>query len=122
MKYRTLTTRIEKQIAFLPHTELRLTATLALEELTTRRNNWVEKMYRRFSDKENAGMAAFFRMSDPANGWLTDRVIVNCFKDKSRSKISVGVARLAPNDEFDFRTGVAIAFARAMGEPVPDLF
>ena len=114
--------QIKAKIAFMPSTELRLTATLAQEELTARRNDWVEKMYRRFSDKENAGMAAFFRMSDPADGWLTDRVIVNCFKDKRRSKISVGMARLAPNDEFDFRTGVAIAFARAMGEQVPDLF
>lgn len=114
--------QIKAKVAFMPSTELRLMAEFAQEELTTRRNCWVEDMYRRFSAKENAGMATAIRMSDPGDSWLTDRVVVTCFKDKNRSKVSVGMARLAPHDEFDFRTGVAIAFARAMGMQVPDLF
>lgn len=117
--------RIEKQIkakvVCMTPTELRLMAEFAGEELTARRDNWVEQMYKRFSDKENIGMACAVQMF--AHGtWATDRVVVTCFTSKNRSNASVGVARLSPKDCFDYRTGVAIAFARAMGEPVPDLF
>jgi hypothetical protein len=112
---------IKAKVTSMTPTELRLMAEFAGEELTTRRDNWVEQMYKRFSAKEDMGMACAVQMF--ARGtWATDRVVVTCFTSKNRSNASVGVARLSPNDEFDYRTGVAIAFARAMGEPVPDLF
>lgn len=114
--------RIKSKVHSMPATDLRLTAQLAGEELDMRRDRWVNKMYNRFFSMETTGMATAFRMSSPRNDWKTDRVVVNCFKDNNRSEISVGVARLAPNDKFDYYTGVAIAFARAMGESVPDLF
>ena len=117
--------KIEKQIkakiACMTPTELRLMADFASEELTIRRDNWVEKMYKRFSAKEDTGMACAVQMF-ARDTWKTDRVVVTCFMSKNRSNASVGVARLSPHDCFDYRTGVAIAFARAMGEPVPDLF
>lgn len=114
--------QVEANVARMTATELRLMAEISLDELTTRRNIWVGDMYQRFSCKENVGMACSLRMFDPNSPWNADRVVVTVFKDKNRSDASVGVARLSPKDCFDYRIGVAIAFARAMGEPVPDLF
>lgn len=112
---------IKAKVTSMTPTELRLMAEFADEELTARRIDWVEKMYKRFSVKEDVGMACAVQMF-PRDTWATDRVVVTCFTSKNRSDASVGVARLSPKDCFDYRTGVAIAFARAMGEPVPDLF
>jgi hypothetical protein len=112
---------IKTKVTSMTPTELRLMAEFADEELTTRRSDWVEKMYKRFSVKEDVGMACAVQMF-PRDTWATDRVVVTCFTSKNRSDASVGVSRLSPKDCFDYRTGVAIAFARAMGEPVPDLF
>lgn len=114
--------QVEAKVAKMGATELRLMAEIAQDELMTRRNIWVNDMYQRFSCKENIGMACSMRMYDPESVWNADRVVVTVFKDKNRSNASVGVARLSPQDCFDYRIGVAIAFARAMGEPVPDLF
>ena len=113
---------VEKKVGSLSDTELRLTCALAEEELDMRRACWVHEMYQRFVKKEDASMAFATRAYNPNNRWSVDRVIVTCFTDKSRSKVSTGVSRVFPEDFFDFETGVAIAFARAIGEPVPDLF
>lgn len=113
---------VEKKVGSLSNTELRLTCALAEEELDMRRSSWVHEMYQRFVKKDDANMAFATRAYNPNNRWTVDRVIVTCFTDKSRSKVSTGVSRVSPEDFFDFETGVAIAFARAIGEPVPDLF
>ena len=114
--------QVEAKVAKMGATELRLMAEIAQDELMTRRNIWVNDMDQRFSCKENIGMACTMHMYDPESEWNADRVVVTCFKSKSRAEASVGVARLSPQDCFDYRIGVAIAFARAVGEPVPDLF
>lgn len=113
---------VEKKIGSMSATELRLTAHLANEELDMRRECWVQEMYGRFSEQEDRNMAFATRCYTPDNNWAVDRVIVNCFTDKSRSKVATGMSRVSPCDFFDYNTGVAIAFARAIGEPVPDLF
>jgi hypothetical protein len=116
--------RIKKKIGPMPTTELRLTAQLAEEELRMRRDRWVNEMYERFFNKETVGMAEAIRVYKPNDSYVVDRIIVNCFMDKSRSKVATGLSRVSPDDtsNFDYYIGVAIAFARAMGEPVPDLF
>lgn len=113
---------VKNRVAFMSHAELRLTAEFALDELIARRERWVDDTYRRFQEQERKGMASAFQVPSPDDVWATDRVIVTCFTNKNRSKVSVGMARLTPGDVFDFRTGAAIAFARAQGKPVPDLF
>lgn len=113
---------VEKKVGSLSDTELRLTCALTYRELDMRRSSWVHEMYQRFVKKEVANMAFATRAYNPNNRWSVDRVIVTCFTDKSRSKVSTGVSRVSPCDFFDFETGVAIAFARAIGEPIPDLF
>lgn len=114
--------QIKKNISTLTATELRLTVAAAQDELNTRRDCWVNEMHDRFWHMNCAGKAFDTCLSNPHNYWLTDRVVVTCFKDKNRSQASVGVARLSPNDSYDRHIGIAIAFARAMGEEVPDLF
>lgn len=111
---------VEKKVGSLTNTELRLTCALAEEELDMRRSSWVREMYQRFNQQSNTDMA--YATIAYGGDWNADRIIVNRFKDKGRSKVATGVARLSPGDNFDYNTGVAIAFARAMGEPVPDLF
>ena len=113
---------VENKVGSMSATELRLTAHLANEELEMRRLCWVEEMYGRFSEREDRNMAFATRCYTPDNNWAIDRVIVHCFTDKSRSKVVTGMSRVSPCDFFDYNTGVAIAFARAIGEPVPDLF
>lgn len=113
---------VENKVGSMSPTELRLTANLANEELDMRRVCWVEEMYGRFSEKKDANMAFSAHAHNPKNHWIIDRVVVTCFTDKSRSKVTTGVSRVSPDDRFDYNTGVAIAFARAIGEPVPDLF
>ena len=114
--------RVRNKVAFMPSPELRLMVEFAGAELTARRERWVDDMYQCFREQERKGMASAFQIPSPDDVWATDRVVVTCFTDKNRSKASVGVARLAPGDVFDFRTGAAIAFARAKGKQVPDLF
>lgn len=113
---------VEKKVGSMSATELRLTAHLANEELEMRRACWVEEMYSRFSEKKDANMAFSTHTHNPKDYWVIDRVVVTCFTDKSRSKVTTGMSRVSPCDHFDYNTGVAIAFARAIGEPVPDLF
>ena len=111
---------VENKVLSMSAPELRLTAHLASEELNKRRSNWVREMFQRFNQQSNTDMA--YATIAYGGDWNADRIIVNRFKDKGRSKVATGVARLSPGDNFDYNTGVAIAFARAMGEPVPDLF
>ena len=113
--------KITGNVSTMGATELRLTANAAQAELTSRRNSWVGEKNERFQELERSGRAVVNEVSDPADYWRNDRVVVTVL-DKSRSKASVGMARVAPGDRYDFRIGIAIAFARAMGEEVPDLF
>lgn len=122
MKNNSMFNRVEKKVASMSPTELRLTCQLAERELDMRRSCWVHEMYGQFSDMERIGMAYAIRGATPDDRWAHDRIIVNCFTDKNRSKVTAGMSRLSPGDFFDYHTGVAIAFARAVGEPVPDLF
>ena len=113
--------KISGNVSTMGATELRLTASVAQAELTSRRDFWVGEKNERFQKMQGFGRAVVNEISDPVEYWRDDRVVVTVL-DKSRSKASVGMARVAPGDQYDFRTGIAIAFARAMGEEVPDLF
>lgn len=113
--------KISGNVSTMGATELRLTANAAQVELTSRRNSWVKEKNERFQKMQGFGRAVVNEISDPVEYWRDDRVVVTVL-DKNRSKASVGMARVAPSDQYDFRTGIAIAFARAMGEEVPDLF
>lgn len=113
---------IQTKVTTLTPVELRLVAGFAQDELDKRRSSWVQTMCDRFADKEDRNMAVATRVHSPNTDWEVDRVIVNCFIDESRSKVVTGISRVHPKDYFDHFVGVAIAFARAMGEPVPDLF
>ena len=114
--------QMKKQVATSTAIQLRLLAQYAQEELDARRNRWVHDMYEQFCELENSNMATAIQVYRPDDRWTIDRVVVTYFTDKNRSKVSAGVSRLSPNDIFDYRTGVAIAFARAQGKEVPDLF
>ena len=91
-------------------------------ELAGRKWRWVDAMATRYRRLEGAGLATSVIVTDPLNG-VCDRMIVEVFTDESRRKVKTGLACCAPDDDFDWRIGTAIAFARAMGEKVPiDLF
>lgn len=118
----SLEDRVRNKVAFMPSPELRLMVEFADAELTARRDKWVREMCEQFSRMEEANMAYVICAIDPRTKHSADRVIVNCFSDKNRSKVATGISRLSPADCFDWDTGIAIAFARAMGKQVPDLF
>ena len=91
-------------------------------ELACRRDRWVDEMVDRYLELEGADLATSQITCTP-HAATCDRMIVAVFTDDSRRKIKTGLACCAPDDDFDWRIGTAIAFARAMGEAVPiDLF
>lgn len=91
-------------------------------ELADRRDRWVSEMVDRYLELEGTDLATSQATCTPY-GATCDRMIVAVFSDDSRRKVKTGLACCAPDDAFDWRIGIAIAFARAMGEEVPiDLF
>ena len=116
-----MATKISNSVSTMSPTELRLTANAAQAELTARRTAWVRANNERFQELERSGRAVVNEVSDPTDYWRNDRVVVTVL-GKSRINASVGMARVAPGDRYDYSIGIAIAFARAMGEEVPDLF
>ena len=62
MSMKKIEKQIKAKVVCMTATELRLMAEFADEELTARRSDWVEKMYKRFSANEDAGMACAVQM------------------------------------------------------------
>lgn len=71
-------------------------------------NDWVTEMYLKFADERMKGKCDVSHFSDNA--------ITLCY-DKKKNK--VGIARKHPEDIYDYRTGVAIAYARCKGYEIP---
>lgn len=69
---------------------------------------WVREMYNRYLAHPHSVMRQI--------GEIT---IVSMYND-FYNILSIGVSRPARNDKYDERVGIAVAFAKAIGEPIPD--
>lgn len=69
---------------------------------------WVEKVYKEFSKDFYANVI----------DWETlfDKTVIVCYNKKTNK---IGIARLHPDDKFDSKIGVVIAYARTKGYKVP---
>ena len=74
-------------------------------EKRKRREDWISTMVREF----NLRAGSYVRM---------DTTVVVVIKWKGA--VRVGKTTPTRNDKFDLETGVAVAFAKAMGERIPD--
>lgn len=76
--------------------------------------NWVKRMCQSMRDKNyHSSFCALY------NYFITDDKKITCVINSQTGKI--GKARRYKEDAFDENIGIAIAYARCIGEPVPDM-
>lgn len=75
-----------------------------IKHVITSKENWIKNMYRKFLEDKNC-----FDMLDESF-----TIVVN------KTTLKSAVAKCSPDDEYDFYTGIAIAYARLTGVRVPN--
>lgn len=78
------------------------------EAKAVKRERWAREVYNRYLAHPHSVMRQI--------GEIT---IVSTYND-FYNVLSIGVSRPANNDKYNERIGVAVAFAKAIGEPIPD--
>lgn len=78
------------------------------EAKAAKRERWVREVFTNYLAHPHSTMKQI--------GEIT---IVSTYND-FYNVLSIGVSRPANNDKYNERVGVAVAFAKAIGEPIPD--
>lgn len=79
----------------------------------TKRNRWVANMVNEAESCPTATIYAY-----PETGLTIVEYRKSWYLPSQPSKL--GIAQLAKGDKYDYDFGVALAFARAIGEPIPE--
>lgn len=80
------------------------------------REAWIEKWYNAYK-RDHWALDAEIAFYKPGNGYIS---VCRREYTHGKDKTIIGEARCNPNDEFKDEIGIAIAYARSCGEPIPD--
>lgn len=77
--------------------------------MSKKRDNWIERVYKNFIVERNK------RPNE-----IGSTKIGNCIAIIDVKTNKIGIASCSPKDEFDLKTGIAIAWARFLNYTIPD--